>query len=45
MTPKQAAKALKQLEEKMYQHARNLEFEEAAKIRDQIKQLQAEAML
>jgi excinuclease ABC subunit B len=41
-TPKQAAKALKQLEEKMYQHAKNLEFEDAARIRDQIKLLQAE---
>ncbi|BBL59002.1 excinuclease ABC subunit UvrB [Methylomonas koyamae] len=42
LTPKQAAKALKQLEEKMYQHAKNLEFEDAARIRDQIKLLQAE---
>lgn len=42
LTPKQAAKTLKQLEEKMYQHAKNLEFEDAARIRDQIKLLQAE---
>jgi len=41
-TPKQAAKLLKQLEEKMFQHAKNLEFEDAARIRDQIKLLQAE---
>ncbi len=26
----------------MYQHAKNLEFEDAARIRDQIKLLQAE---
>jgi excinuclease ABC subunit B len=45
MTPKQAAKALKQLEEKMYQHAKNLEFEDAARIRDQIKLLQAEMVV
>ena len=42
MSPKQAAKTLKQLEDKMYQHAKNLEFEQAASIRDQIKLLQAE---
>jgi len=45
MTPKQAAKTLKQLEEKMYQHAKNLEFEEAARVRDQIKLLQAEMVV
>ena len=42
LTPKQAAKTLKQLEDKMYQPAKNLEFEEAARVRDQIKLLQAE---
>ena len=40
--PKQVAKSLKQLEDKMYQHAKNLEFEEAARVRDQIKNLQAQ---
>ncbi len=40
MTPKQASKKLKQLEDAMYQHAKNLEFEQAAKIRDEIKLLQ-----
>ena len=40
--PKQMAKSLKQLEDKMYQHAKNLEFEEAARVRDQIKTLQAQ---
>ena len=29
-------KLVKKLEQKMYEHARNLEFEEAAKIRDEI---------
>ena len=33
------AKELKRLEEKMYQHARNLEFEEAAQVRDEIGKL------
>ncbi len=45
MTPKQASKLLKQLEEKMYQHAKNLEFEDAARVRDQIKLLQAEMVV
>ncbi|MGR8930188.1 MAG: excinuclease ABC subunit UvrB [Gammaproteobacteria bacterium] len=45
MTPKQASKLLKQLEEKMYQHARNLEFEDAARVRDQIRLLQAEMVV
>jgi len=40
LTPKQASKKLKQLEDAMYQHAKNLEFEQAAKIRDEIKVLQ-----
>jgi excinuclease ABC subunit B len=33
------------LEEKMYQHAKNLEFEDAARVRDQIKLLQAEMVI
>ena len=45
LTPKQAAKVLKQLEEKMYRHAKNLEFEDAAHVRDQIKLLQAEMVI
>ena len=45
LSPKQAAKKLKQLEDKMYQHAKDLEFESAATVRDEIKLLQAEMML
>ncbi len=45
LTPKQAAKKLKQLEIKMYQHAKDLEFEDAASVRDEIKLLQAEMMV
>lgn len=37
MPPDKLAKQLKRLERKMYDHAHNLEFEEAARIRDQIK--------
>lgn len=45
MSPKQLGKKLKQLEEAMYQHAKNLEFEQAAKIRDEIKVLQEEMVV
>jgi excinuclease ABC subunit B len=44
MNPKQLSKTLKQLEDTMYQHAKNLEFEQAAKIRDEIKRLQAQVL-
>jgi excinuclease ABC subunit B len=36
----QAAAMIKKLEAQMYKHAENLEFEEAARLRDQIHQLQ-----
>ncbi|MCF7986262.1 MAG: excinuclease ABC subunit UvrB [Methylovulum sp.] len=45
MTPKQQAKKLKQLEDAMYQHAKNLEFEQAAQLRDQLRQLQNEILV
>ena len=45
LNPKQSARMLKQLEDKMYQHAKNLEFEDAARIRDQIRLIQAEMVL
>ena len=35
---------IKRLEEKMYQHARNLEFEEAAQTRDQLSQLREKSL-
>ncbi len=39
MTPEQGMKKVRQLEQKMYKHAKDLEFEEAAKIRDEITRL------
>ena len=33
------AKKLKELEKQMHKHAENLEFEEAAKLRDQLKSI------
>ncbi|MEJ1411705.1 MAG: excinuclease ABC subunit UvrB, partial [Candidatus Sedimenticola sp. (ex Thyasira tokunagai)] len=45
LTPAQMAKRIKALEKEMYQHARDLEFEEAARVRDQIHKLQASGLL
>ncbi len=39
MPPDKAAKEIAKLEKKMFQHAKDLEFEEAAAVRDQISQL------
>ncbi len=39
MSPQELEKSIQQLEEQMYQHAQNLEFEEAAAKRDHIDQL------
>ena len=40
-TPRELEATIRRLEEKMYQHARDLEFEEAAELRDEIQALQA----
>ena len=39
MAPAQLATKLAELEQQMYRHARDLEFEEAAQVRDRIRQL------
>ena len=36
VSPEEAARRIAELEKKMYQHAENMEFEEAAKLRDRI---------
>jgi len=41
LSAQQMARKLKELEKQMYEHARNLEFEEAAKVRDEIRRLKA----
>jgi excinuclease ABC subunit B len=41
--PEQIMKKVKKLEAQMYKHARNLEFEEAARIRDEIERLRQQA--
>ncbi|MBM2829649.1 MAG: excinuclease subunit, partial [Gammaproteobacteria bacterium] len=42
--PELLMKKIKQLEEQMYRHARDLEFEEAAKLRDEIKHIQVSGL-
>jgi excinuclease ABC subunit B len=44
MGPAEIAGKLKALEQKMYQHAKDLEFEAAAQIRDQILKLKAASL-
>jgi excinuclease ABC subunit B len=39
MTPNEFKKEMKRLEDKMMEHAKNLEFEEAAAVRDQLTKL------
>ena len=44
LAPEQAMRRLKQLETQMFKHARNLEFEEAARVRDEIERLKRSAL-
>ena len=39
LPPEQIIKRIKKLEQEMFKHARNLEFEEAARLRDEIERL------
>ena len=45
MPIKDIARAIRQAEEKMYAHARNLEFEEAAQARDQLENLRKKILI
>ncbi|MEN8213593.1 MAG: excinuclease ABC subunit UvrB [Pseudomonadota bacterium] len=45
LTPQQMMKKVKEMEKQMYRHAQDLEFEEAADIRDQIKRLQGKGLV
>ena len=42
--PKALGKRIKDLEKKMYQHAQNLEFEEAAMLRDELEELKTASL-
>ncbi|MGU9977405.1 MAG: excinuclease ABC subunit UvrB [Candidatus Oxydemutatoraceae bacterium WSBS_2016_MAG_OTU14] len=45
LSPVQAAKQIKKLEDKMHRHARNLEFEEASVLRDQVQEIKNYAFI
>ena len=42
MTPRQLEKEIQSLENQMYEHAKNLDFEQAAAVRDKIRRIQEE---
>ena len=44
LTPETAARKIRQLEQQMYAHAKELEFEAAAQLRDQIEQIREQAL-
>jgi len=44
MSAAELSKKIKQLEQQMYDHAQNLEFEEAARLRDQLEKIRTAAM-
>jgi excinuclease ABC subunit B len=44
LKPADALKQVAQLEKQMYEHARNLEFEAAAKLRDEIQHIRHHAL-
>jgi excinuclease ABC subunit B len=44
LNPSQLQKAIKDVEERMFKHAQNLEFEEAARLRDEIKRIREAAI-
>jgi excinuclease ABC subunit B len=44
LSPAQAQARLAALEQRMYQHARDLEFEDAARVRDEIRKLKESSL-
>ena len=45
LDPAQLAARLKQLEARMHKHAQDLEFEEAARVRDEIHRLRTQGLM
>jgi excinuclease ABC subunit B len=45
LSPEQLGSKLKKLEDQMFKHAQNLEFEDAARVRDEIKKIKAQGLL
>ncbi|MFT3756153.1 MAG: excinuclease ABC subunit UvrB [Pseudoxanthomonas sp.] len=44
LSPEKLAAKLREMEQRMYQHARDLEFEDAARLRDEIQQLKSASL-
>jgi excinuclease ABC subunit B len=45
LTPADALKRIRELEARMFKHAQDLEFEHAARLRDEIRRLKSEALI
>jgi excinuclease ABC subunit B len=45
MSPEELGRTLKKLEAQMFTHAQNLEFEQAASVRDQIQRIRAQGLM
>jgi excinuclease ABC subunit B len=45
LDPQKLAAAIRKLEAQMYKHAQNLEFEEAAKVRDEIRRAREQGLM
>ena len=45
LTPTALARRIEQLEQQMMEHAKNLEFEEAARVRDQLSEIKQAAFV
>ena len=45
LTPEALSRKIRQLEDNMYEHAKNLEFEEAARVRDELAELKRQAFI
>jgi excinuclease ABC subunit B len=45
LTPAALSRKLKQMEDQMYEHAKNLEFEEAARMRDELAEVKQQAFI
>jgi len=45
LSPEQLAAKLRKLEAQMYKHAQDLQFEEAARVRDELQRIRAQALL
>jgi len=45
LTPEQVAAKIRQLEARMYKHAQDLEFEDAARLRDEVQRIREQALI